>query len=58
MRGGFTYNVGGSNDLVIRGGSGLYFASPVSNVTFSPQRINRFTFVTFYNTGQPGFVTN
>jgi hypothetical protein len=36
-RAGFTYNVGGSNDLVIRGGSGLYYTTPVSNMTFSPQ---------------------
>jgi Carboxypeptidase regulatory-like domain len=36
-RTGFTYNVGGKNDLVIRGGSGLYFTTPVSNMTFSPQ---------------------
>ena len=36
-RGGFTYNVGGKNDLVIRGGTGLYFTTPVSNMTFSPQ---------------------
>jgi hypothetical protein len=57
-RGGFSYNVGGANDLVIRGGSGLYYATPVSNVTYSQQLYNRFTFVTFYNTGQPGFVTN
>jgi hypothetical protein len=34
---GFTYNVAGNNDLVIRGGSGLYFTTPVSNMTFSPQ---------------------
>jgi len=34
---GFTYNVGGQNDLVIRGGSGLYYTTPVSNMTFSPQ---------------------
>ena len=34
---GFTYNVGGKNDLVIRGGSGLYYTTPVSNMTFSPQ---------------------
>ena len=34
---GFTYNVGGNNDFVIRGGTGLYFASPVSNVTYSPK---------------------
>jgi Carboxypeptidase regulatory-like domain len=34
---GLTYNVGGKNDLVIRGGSGLYYTTPVSNMTFSPQ---------------------
>ena len=34
---GFTYNVGARNDLVIRGGTGLYFTTPVSNMTFSPQ---------------------
>ena len=34
---GFTYNVGGKNDFVIRGGSGLYYTTPVSNMTFSPQ---------------------
>jgi len=34
---GFTYNVGAQNDLVIRGGSGLYYTTPVSNMTFSPQ---------------------
>ncbi|HEV2983534.1 MAG TPA: carboxypeptidase-like regulatory domain-containing protein [Vicinamibacterales bacterium] len=36
-RAGFTYNVGARNDLVIRGGTGLYFTTPVSNMTFSPQ---------------------
>jgi hypothetical protein len=36
-RAGFTYNVNGKNDLVIRGGTGLYFTTPVSNMTFSPQ---------------------
>jgi hypothetical protein len=34
---GFTYNVSGRNDLVIRGGTGLYYTTPVSNMTFSPQ---------------------
>ena len=34
---GFTYNVGGKNDFVIRGGTGLYYTTPVSNMTFSPQ---------------------
>ena len=36
-RAGFTYNVNGNNDFVIRGGTGLYFTTPVSNMTFSPQ---------------------
>jgi Carboxypeptidase regulatory-like domain len=36
-RAGFTYNVGGGNDLVVRGGTGLYYSTPVSNMTFSPQ---------------------
>ena len=33
---GFAYNVGGKNDLVIRGGSGLYYNTPVSNVDLQP----------------------
>ena len=40
-RGGFVYNVGGRNDLVIRGGTGIYYNFPVSNVTYRQQ---------FYNT--------
>jgi hypothetical protein len=57
-RGGFSYNVGGGNDFVVRGGTGLYFATPVSNVTYSQQLYNRFTFSTFTNDGKPGFATN
>ena len=57
-RGGFTYNVGGKNDLVIRGGSGLYFASPVSNVTFSPQVYSNLITATFPNDGRADFITN
>ena len=57
-RGGFTYNVGGTNDLVIRGGSGLYFASPVSNVTFSPQFYSHLVAATFVNNGRSDFITN
>ena len=30
----------GSNDLVIRGGTGLYYNTPVSNVTYSQQFYN------------------
>jgi hypothetical protein len=57
-RGGFTYNVGGKNDLVIRGGSGLYFASPVSNVTFSPGVYSNLITATFPNDGRANFITN
>jgi hypothetical protein len=57
-RGGFTYNVGGGNDLVIRGGSGIYFASPVSNVTFSPQFYSHLVAATFVNNGRADFITN
>ncbi|MGH9139580.1 MAG: hypothetical protein ACRD2I_00405, partial [Vicinamibacterales bacterium] len=57
-RAGFTYNVNGSNDLVIRGGSGLYFASPVSNVTFSPQFYSQLVSATFVNNGRADFITN
>ena len=36
-RAGFAWNVGGGNKLVVRGGTGLYYGSVVSNVTFSQQ---------------------
>jgi len=57
-RAGFAWNVAGRNDFVIRGGSGLYFSTPVSNVTFSPQIYSQMITATFPNDGQPGFVTN
>ena len=55
---GFTYNVGGNNNLVIRGGSGLYFASPVSNVTFSPSVYSNLITATFPNDGRSNFISN
>jgi hypothetical protein len=57
-RAGFTYNVKDSNDLVIRGGTGLYFASPVSNVTFSPQLYSQLVSAQFPNDGRADFITN
>src|SRR4029079_14623990 len=57
-RAGFTYNVGGSNNLVIRSGSGLDFASPVSNVTFSPPFYSQLVSATFVNDGRSNFITN
>ncbi len=55
-RTGFTYNVGGRNDFVIRGGSGLFYATPVSNVTFSHQIYNQMIAASIANDGRPGFV--
>ncbi|PYQ74398.1 MAG: hypothetical protein DMG01_20905, partial [Acidobacteria bacterium] len=57
-RAGFTYNVAGKNDLVIRGGSGIYDASPVSNVTYSPKVYSQLITATFANDGRANFITN
>ncbi len=55
---GVTYNVGGRNDLVIRGGSGIYYASPVSNVTYSPKVYSNLITASFANDGRADFITN
>jgi hypothetical protein len=56
---GFVWNVMGTNDFVIRGGSGHFYSIPVSNVTFSQQSFgNRIKFNSFQNDGQPGFIFN
>jgi hypothetical protein len=59
-RGGFTWNVGGNGNLVIRGGSGLYYSIPDSNTTFSAQSFNgeRILVNSFPNDGRPGFVAD
>lgn len=56
-RAGFAYNVGGNGSLVIRGGSGLYFNTPVSNVTYSHQYFNQAISATIVPNG-PGFMEN
>ena len=55
-RAGFAYNVGGRNDLAIRGGSGLYYNTPVSNVTYSHQFYNRAVAASFLPDGRAGFM--
>jgi hypothetical protein len=57
-RAGFVYNFGGRNDFVIRGGSGRYFSTPVTNLVYSHQLYNRFVSASFANDRQPGFVTD
>jgi hypothetical protein len=58
-RAGFSYNVTGNNDLVIRGGAGLFHAVPTSNLTFNYQLWNGYRVLTnsFASDGLPGFVT-
>ena len=57
-RAGFAYSVRGDDDLVIRGGTGLFFTSPMSNLAYGQQSFNleRVLATTFPNDGQPGFV--
>jgi hypothetical protein len=56
-RAGFAYNAGGSGDLVIRGGSGIYYNTPVSNVTYSHQYFSNAIAATLTPNG-PGFMEN
>ncbi len=57
-RAGFAYNVRSDNDLVIRGGTGLFFTSPMSNLAYGQQSFNleRVLATTFPNDGLPRFV--
>jgi hypothetical protein len=57
-RGGFTWNLGGRGNIVVRGGSGLYYSIPDSNTTFSQQSFNgeRILVNSFPNDRQPGFI--
>ena len=58
-RAGFAWNVGGGNDLVIRGGTGLYYGTIISNITFSQQSFgNRIIVNSFANDGRPGWFDN
>ena len=59
-RGGFSWNVGGTGNFVIRGGSGLYYSIPDSNTTFSIQSFNgeRILVNSFPNDGLPGFIAD
>lgn len=57
-RGGFTWNVGGDNDFVVRGGTGLYYALPQTQYTYSPQLFSNMVTASFSNDGLPGFLTD
>ena len=55
-RAGFAWNLGGGNDMVIRGGTGLYYAVPQTQYTYSPQLYSRMITASFPNDGKPGFI--
>jgi hypothetical protein len=56
---GFAWNVNENNDLVVRGGTGLYYGSIISNITFSQQSFgNRIIVNSFPNDGRPGWFLN
>ena len=57
-RAGFTYNVGGGNDLVIRGGTGLYYGTSTSELAFGHQLFTgqRVLVNQVINDKRPGFV--
>src|SRR6266851_5268142 len=55
---GFVWDVTKNNDLVIRGGSGLYYSSLDSEAAFREQLFNGQHVITnsYVNDGRPGFV--
>ena len=55
---GFNYDVSGTGDFTIRGGTGLYYMAPVSELAFVHQMFNGQRVITnsWDNDGQPGFV--
>ena len=56
VRGGFAYNVGGTGRLVIRGGSGLFYAEPASVFSEHKQLWNTQVSGEWLNDGRPGFM--
>jgi hypothetical protein len=57
-RAGFVWNVGGKNDFVIRGGSGLYYGINDKAVTKTSRQQSVLYSAQFNNDGLPGFVAN
>jgi hypothetical protein len=57
-RAGFTYNVGGKNDFVIRAGGGVFYGTPTSNMTYAPQEYSNMVSATFQNDGRADFAVN
>jgi Carboxypeptidase regulatory-like domain len=56
---GFSYNINGTGDMVIRGGTGIFYAVPNSELPFLYQLFNGQRVLTnsWPNDGRPGFVS-
>jgi carboxypeptidase family protein len=59
-RAGFTYDVTGNNNFIIRGGSGLYYGVPTSELAFDEQLFDtqRVLVNQWVNDRLPGFITD
>ena len=57
---GFSWNVLGTGAFVIRGGSGIYYGLPTSELAFDHQMFNgqRILVNSYVNDGQPGFIAD
>lgn len=54
-RGGFSWNVGGSNTFVVRGGTGIYFTQLIGDITNQQKKGSRWINNAYRNDGLPGF---
>jgi hypothetical protein len=52
---GAAYRVGGKSDLVIRGGTGLFYSFPADNITYIKELYDNQISLAIPNDGQPGF---
>ena len=57
-RAGFAYDVSGTGNLVIRGGSGLYYSQTANNGTDNLSLYNNMISGQWFNRAQPDFMTN
>jgi hypothetical protein len=55
-RGGFVYRLGESQDFVVRGGAGLYYSVPASNVMYIKQLYGTMVSASINYDGLPNFV--
>lgn len=55
-RGGFAWNVGGTNTFVVRGGTGVYVTQAIGDLTNQMKKGSRWIYNAYPNDGLPGFM--